>query len=43
MRQSQDGRTALMSACEEGRIDCLRVLLQGGADTEATENVRVFK
>jgi hypothetical protein len=34
------GRTALMWAAEFGRTDCVRLLLDAGADKEATDVVR---
>lgn len=36
----QDGRTALIRAAAEGGVDCVRLLLEAGADTEAHLNVR---
>ncbi len=38
--QTQEGYTALMSAAFYGRMDCLRLLLEGGSDKEAKDNVR---
>ncbi len=35
-----DGRTALIYASENGHTECARVLLDGGADKEATDHVR---
>lgn len=40
MCKTQDGRTALIGAAEEGYTDCVCVLLEGRADTEGTDNVR---
>jgi ankyrin repeat protein len=37
---NQNGNTALIVAAEEGRADCLRLLLDSGADIEASDNVR---
>ena len=37
---AQDGATALMLAAGNGRVDCVRLLLDAGADTNATTNVR---
>ena len=39
----QLGQTALMMAAQRGRIDCVRVLLEHGADKEAQDNVRAFE
>ncbi len=36
----QDGRTALMCAADIGYADCVRMLLDAGADKEAKDNVR---
>ena len=38
--QNQDGDTALICAAEKGHIDCLRVLLESGADKEVNGRVR---
>ncbi len=38
--QTQDGFTALMSAAQQGHTDCVRLLVKGGADKEAKDNVR---
>jgi hypothetical protein len=38
---SQDGRTALIYAAQYGRTDCVRLLIDAGADKEARNNVRV--
>ena len=32
---ARSGWTALMYACEKGRIECARLLLENGADVEA--------
>jgi anti-sigma regulatory factor (Ser/Thr protein kinase) len=37
---NQNGNTALIVAAEEGRADCLRLLMDSGADVEASDNVR---
>jgi ankyrin repeat protein len=37
---AQMGFTALMMAAEDGHIDCVRLLLDAGADKNAEENVR---
>ena len=37
---AQYGWTALSMAAENGHADCARLLLDAGADTEATTNVR---
>ena len=36
----QTGRTALLAAAEAGHTDCVRLLLEAGADTEAKDKVR---
>ena len=38
---AQDGSTALISVAAYGRVDCARLLLDAGADTNAMNNVRV--
>ncbi len=38
----QDGSTALIVANEKGHADCVRQLLDAGADKDAANNVRVF-
>ncbi len=38
----QNGRTSLMSAVSKGHVDCARLLIEGGADKEAKDNVRDF-
>jgi ankyrin repeat protein len=37
---TQGGDTALMLASKMGHIDCVRVLLEAGADKDAEDNVR---
>ncbi len=37
----QLGQTALMMAAQKGLVDCVRVLLERGADKEALDHVRV--
>ena len=37
---TQDGVTALMYAVSHGRADCVRLLLDAGADTNAKDKVR---
>ncbi len=37
---AQDGRTPLMWAAKYGHADCMRLLLEAGADKEATGKVR---
>jgi hypothetical protein len=37
---AQDGSTALMNASWKGRADCVRLLIDAGADKEARNNVR---
>jgi ankyrin repeat protein len=37
----QDGYTALMYAAEHGRADCVRLLIDTGADKEAKDYVSV--
>ncbi len=39
-RRAQQGRTALISAGFSGRVDCARLLLDAGADSNAKDNVR---
>ncbi len=36
----QAGRTALVTAAVTGQSECVRLLLEAGADTEAEDNVR---
>lgn len=38
--QSQRGRTALNAAAYFGRIECVRLLLEVGADQDARDDVR---
>ena len=38
---SQDGNTALILAAEQGHADCLRLLIDAGADKDAKDRVRV--
>ena len=35
----QNGDTALLLACQEGHIECVRYLVENGADIEAKDNV----
>ncbi len=37
---AQDGYTALIWAAHNGRADCVRLLLDAGAEKNATNNVR---
>lgn len=37
---TQDGVTALFRAANNGRSDCLQLLLENGADTKVKDNVR---
>jgi ankyrin repeat protein len=37
---SQDGDTALIYAADDGHADCVRLLIDAGADKEAKNNVR---
>jgi hypothetical protein len=37
---AQEGFTALIAAAREGHSDCVRVLLDAGADKNATDKVR---
>jgi hypothetical protein len=39
---AQDGVTALFRAANNGRTDCLQLLLENGADAEVKDNVRVI-
>ena len=41
MGETQDGVTALFRAANNGRTDCLRLLLENGAEMEVNDNVRV--
>ena len=36
----QDGDTALLLACREGKVDVVKVLLQAGADKNIQNKVR---
>ena len=40
--RAQDGETALMCAATRGHADCVRVLLDAGADKEAKNKVRLL-
>jgi ankyrin repeat protein len=40
-RARQLGNTALMRAAFFGHFDCVRILLEGGADKEAVDRVRL--
>ncbi len=40
MRQTQSGSTALILAAANGRADCVRLILDVGADNEAMQDVR---
>ncbi len=37
---AQNGSTALMMAVSDGRVDCAKLLLDAGADKNATDKVR---
>ena len=39
-KQAQIGATALLCAAHEGYDDCVRLLVEVGADKEATDAVR---
>jgi hypothetical protein len=39
---AQYGYTVLIRAAENGHADCLRMLLDAGADTEAKDEVRSY-
>ena len=39
---TQFGSTALFTAVVNGQADCLRLLIDSGADKDATDNVRRF-
>jgi hypothetical protein len=41
MFNAQDGCTALISAAGEGHIECVRLLIEAGANKEAKDKVRV--
>ena len=36
----QDGNTALMGAAQQGKLSCLELLVEKGADLNATNGVR---
>ncbi len=38
-RATQDGRTALILAASKGRTGCVRLLIEGGASTDAVDFV----
>ncbi len=38
--RAQDGKTALIVAAKEGYADCVRLLLDAGADAEVEDDVR---
>jgi ankyrin repeat protein len=38
---SQRGYTALICAAENGHADCVRLLIDAGADMDARNNVRI--
>ncbi len=40
--RTQRGNVAIISAALEGNIECVRLLLEGGADKDATDYVRHF-
>ena len=40
LTHTQDGFTALMCAAQEGHTDCLKALLEAGADKDAKSPVR---
>jgi hypothetical protein len=40
VRRLQGFHTALLCAAEHGHVDCVRVLVECGADKEARNNVR---
>ena len=41
--QTQGGSTALIRAAHEGRTDCVRLLLEAGAEKDAQNYVRAIK
>ena len=41
LRQPQDGDTALIVAARSGHAECVRLLVQNGAETEFVEKVYV--
>ena len=40
--QTQNESTALIVAAERGYTECVRLLVEGGADTGAKDNVRAL-
>ncbi len=40
--QTQDGSTALVLAAEGGQVDCVRLLVEAGADKDTINNVRAL-
>ena len=40
--QAQLGKTALICAASSGRAECARLLLDAGANKDATDEVRIF-
>jgi hypothetical protein len=38
----QIGQTSLMCAVFKGHVDCVRLLIESGADVDATDNVRLL-
>jgi len=42
LTHTQDGTTALMCAAQDGHTDCLKALLEAGADKEAKSSVRLI-
>ena len=40
---AQGGLTALFTASEKGHAECVRLLLEGGADANPTNNVRALQ
>ena len=42
MPNTQKGSTALIVAAERGHTECARLLVEGGADKDAKNNVRVL-
>ncbi len=43
VHHAQDGKTALMFAIERGHVHCARLLLDVGADIEASDKVRASR
>ena len=37
---TQNGETVLIRAAADGKVDCVRLLLEAGANAEATRSVR---